>query len=130
MNKFLFILMLTTFIIGLNESANGRGMTWRSTHDDALNIEKAGCIGCDSYAGDTSCDSRLPILCYSNNTNLPRPPYDIQICPLECKMPSEYYNGWSGGNFFITEPLLGSSLKSASNMDQICTNRFGIIHKY
>lgn len=63
MNKFLLILMLKTFIIGLNECANGRGMTWRSTHDDALNIEKASCIGCDPYAGDTSCDSIGCLFC-------------------------------------------------------------------
>jgi hypothetical protein len=124
---FLLIILINNASIVLIECADGKGMTWRIIlHDDSLNINMACCIGCDAYSGETSCSTKLPILCYSSNTKFHRPPYDTKDCyGTSCVMTSEYYDGWSGGNFFLTQPYLGTSLISASNMDKICSDQFG-----
>jgi len=40
-------------------------------------------------------------------------------------MSMEAYDGWSGGMFKLTDPVLGTSLLSSSNMNKICQNQFG-----
>lgn len=127
MNKFLQLeILVISVIIGLIVCKNDKGLTWKlSFHDYNLKIDKVYCFDCNAYSGDTKCSTKLPILCYTNNTNLNRPPYYVGECSLPCYMPKEFYWGWSGGMFFITEPYLGTELKSPSNMDQICTNIFG-----
>ncbi len=38
---------------------------------------------------------------------------------------SPFYDGWSGGMFKLSSPVLGTSLLSSSNMDNICQKQFG-----
>ena len=105
-------------LFDLCESNAGKGMTWKLYgHDSLLDIDKVGCANCDAYNGDTPCTKALPILCVST-CNFNRPPYDSVS-------PGPFYDGWSGGIFKLTEPVLGTKLMSGSNMNSICQSTFG-----
>lgn len=111
-----------------------KGLTWgKVTHDSALGIDFVGCHGqprvsgnstgsCDPYEGDTSCTVALPILCLKPE-NLPRPNY--AITGSAGGLPAEGYNGWTGGQIGLTEPVRGSDLTSAATGDAMCTAALG-----
>ena len=84
---------LFAFLFEINEFTLNRGMTWALIGHDSVD-----CHCCNAYEGDTSCNQKLPILCYSASSNLKRPPYDPVGCAT-CAMPREFYDGWSGGIF-------------------------------
>ena len=95
----LITIALFAFLFEINEFTLNRGMTWALIgHDSSLGIDSVDCHGCNAYEGDTSCNQKLPILCYSASSNLKRPPYDPVGCAT-CAMPREFYDGWSGGIF-------------------------------
>ena len=124
MNQYLFIVVFIA-LFGLHESLLGKGMTWKwISHDSALDIDKVGCVNCDAKKGDYPCSKALPILCVST-CGYKRPPYQQNGCTTGCAKPPEYYDGWSGGYFKLTSPILGTSLKSSKNMDSICQTTFG-----
>ena len=122
--NFLLCFFLICIYSSYIESIGNKGMTWSLTnHDSVLNLDTVGCSGCNAYQGDTPCSNKLPILCVST-CGFTRPPYDSPPCPT-CAMPKEFYNGCSHGMFLLTPPIVGSSLLSAINMNQICQKQFG-----
>jgi hypothetical protein len=102
-----------------------RGVTWSWIRRvSALGVDQVGCNGCNAYTGETSCLTRLPILCVAQ-VGSARPPYDVP--PSGGVMPREFYHGWSEGQFKVTRGLYpGWSLGSRANMDAICASTFGV----
>ena len=47
----------------VNSGSARKGMTWGSSHDNVLGIDRLGCNNCDAYKGDTACSVALPVLC-------------------------------------------------------------------
>ena len=125
MNSFLLLTCLISLsIFGLLESTGNKGLTWSICSDRRdlnLDLEAVCCLTCDAYNGDTSCNTRLPILCYST-CNFKRPPYTPQGVS---GMGRWFDDGWSGGMLRLTNPVTGTSLLSSSNMDSICQQQFG-----
>ena len=92
----LITIALFAFLFESSECTLNRGMTWTLiSHDSSWNIDSVGCQNCNAYVGDTSCNQKLPVLCYMTS-NLKRPPYNPVGC-TNCAMPREFYDGWSGG---------------------------------
>jgi hypothetical protein len=121
MNSFLLLTCLISIsLFGLLESVGNKGVAWSSIsaarRDYNLDLEFVACEYCDSYGGETPCQTKLPILCYST-CNFKRPPYK----PIG----KEFSDGWSGGFFRLTAPIAGTNLLSSSNMDSICQQQFG-----
>ncbi len=126
MNSFLLFACSLCILFGVLESTGGKGMTWSlipGWRNSALDVDAVSCNNCNAYVGDTSCNTKLPILCFST-CNFKRPPYQPIGCTT-CAMSMEAYDGWSGGMFKLTDPVLGTSLLSSSNMNKICQNQFG-----
>lgn len=103
------------------------GLTWELMHHlDELNVDAIGCDNqqiCNAYIGDTPCDQALPIVCVSQ-TNFTRPPYNPTL-KTGSAMSIEFYNGWSGGMFVATEPIIGTSILSQVHANKICSDKFG-----
>ena len=100
-----------------------KGLTWgKLRHLNDLQIDFVGCGGCDAYHGDTSCLEARPILCLKVDHS-PRPPYEITGSAHA--MPKEYYEGWAGGTIALTAPVIGTTLQSPSNADDICSAQLG-----
>lgn len=93
-----------------------KGMTFHSTVTPSSGnnfIGRFSCDGCDPYNGDTSCLSSLPLLCIVNAKSIPRPYYAYQEhYPSSAYDDGGYYNGWTGGIFVVTEPVIGASIDS------------------
>lgn len=108
--------------VPLAHAADGKGMTWTKLgHSSAFGIDQVGCNGgavdgCNPYQGDTNCKNILPVLCVKNDGS-PRPPYTAT--------PSEFYDGWLGGQITTTLPILGDALRSRSVGDKLCSSSFG-----
>jgi hypothetical protein len=115
--------------------AKKKGLTWGLvSHIDELGVDRVGCSGkprvdgssdgqaCDPYQGDTSCSTALPILCLKA-ANLPRPNY--AVAGKEYAMPVEYYNGWTGGQIGITQPVRGDQLTSVETANELCKAALG-----
>lgn len=72
--------LLALVVIGTSTSAfaaGGKGMTWgKIAHNNTLGIDlvscHAGSVSCNGYTGDTSCATKLPVLCIKVD-NSPRP---------------------------------------------------------
>ena len=115
--------------------AKEKGLTWGLvSHIDEFGVDRVGCSGkprvdgssdgqaCDPYQGDTSCSTALPILCLKA-ANLPRPNY--AVAGKEHAMPVEYYNGWTGGQIGITQPVRGDQLTSVETANELCKAALG-----
>lgn len=87
---------------------------------------RVGCGNCDAKNGDTLCTERLPLLCLIDYKTIPRPRYNF---PRDISTASVsdggFSNGWTGGYFSATDPVLGSDLTNRNVADKICQDRFG-----
>jgi len=102
----------------LAHADNGMGMTWKKqSHHDTLGVDKVGCSGCDAYQGDTSCSTKLPILCLKQD-NSPDP--GVPILPTNASMPDDFYNGWAEGHIGLTLPVRGDALMGVQDANDIC----------
>ncbi len=96
-------------------SAGRKGMTWslRKVH------EQVALVGADestdAYRGDTSIDEVLPILCLKKRS-LPAPP-GVD--------PTDFYNGWSGGEIRLSKPVSGKLLTSLEATNALIREQFG-----
>ena len=124
MSKYLILISLLS-LAGYINTLYSKGLTWGlASHDISLNVDRVSCGGvCNAYQGDTSCSTKLPILCYSKSL-FKRPPYNVAPCS-GCAMTKEFYDGWTEGYFILTEPILGTSLINVTNMINLCSTRFG-----
>lgn len=120
--------LLIPFVIAVSVtgSASARpGMTWASSHDNTLGIDRVGCNNCNAYQGDTSCSVALPVLCLKVDGS-PRPNYAVPSCDGLAMFPyCGYYNGWSRGHTAATVPVAGASLRSITAGDAFCASQFG-----
>lgn len=106
------------------QAAGGNGYTWgKFWHDGTLGIDLVGNgeVG-NPYAGDTSCQVALPLLCVKLDGS-PRPNYAIDT--VDQGLPKEGYRGWIGGHLATTQPILGSTLTSRSYADHVCAATLG-----
>ncbi|MDM8565481.1 hypothetical protein QUF74_07495, partial [Candidatus Halobeggiatoa sp. HSG11] len=111
-----------------NNTDGKNGMTWgRKTHDDILGIDYVSCDGCEAYSGETSCASKLPILCLKKD-NLPDPGVHVPD-KSPGVMNSNYYYGWTGGHVELTCPIRGDALKGVADANDICEFQFGSGYK-
>jgi hypothetical protein len=111
-------------VIATAHAAGGNGYTWgKFRHDGTLGIDLVGNgeVG-DPYAGDTSCQVALPLLCVKLDGS-PRPNYAIDT--IDQGLPKEGYRGWIGGHLGTTQPILGSTLTSRSYADHVCAATLG-----
>ncbi len=70
---------------------------------------------CDPYAGDTPCDTKLPVAC---------------LRPRETPMPAalaqtDAGSQWVGGEIAMTEPVAASRFATIGQVDRFCADRFG-----
>jgi hypothetical protein len=125
MTDSIILLALLLSLTGQIYSLNNKGLTWSLlAHDYSLNVDRVGCGSCNAYQGDTSCFTKLPILCVSVSS-FKRPPYNVNLCGPSCAMTKEFYDGWTEGYFKLTQPIQGISLLNFANMKNICSNQFG-----
>jgi hypothetical protein len=100
------------------------GMTWaKRSHDDVLGVDYVNCSNCNAYSGETSCSSKLPILCLKKE-NLPDPGVSVPDKSPGVMSP-RYYYGWTGGHIELTSPVSGNALKGISDANDICEFQFG-----
>lgn len=126
-------------------AAGGKGMTWR-TYDFATagtaqqqsawntligavpNVVVVGCQAkCNAYKGDTPKAQTRPILCIvPGNSAEPKDyPALFNAKPLTGTASSNwrFYNGWSGGQIGLTNPVLGMTITSRAVGDAMCQDR-------
>jgi len=105
-----------------------KGMTWgKKSHDDVLGVDYVNCSNCNAYSGETSCSSKLPILCLKKE-NLPDPSVYVPAKSPGVMQPSYYY-GWTGGQIKLTHPVSGDALKGLTDANDICEFQFGTGYK-
>jgi hypothetical protein len=105
--------------------ANDMGMTWKKvSHNDQLGIDRVYCINCDAYQGDTSCETKLPILCLKKD-NSPDPGIPIPTSATTGVMPHDFYHGWGEGHIGLTFPVRGDDLAGVADANDICEVQFG-----
>ena len=130
MNSFILFVFSVCILFNAIESTDNRGMTWAvnsGRYDPILNLDAVSCSNCNAYDGDTYCKNKLPILCVSS-CNFKRPPYNpigCTTCAIRPPDAPSFYDGWSGGMFKLSSPVLGLSLLSSGNMNKICQQQFG-----
>jgi hypothetical protein len=99
--------------IPLNKSA-GFGMTWAKLgHNATYSADEVGCSNCNPYTGDTACSSALPILCVKTEA-APNP-----------GLATDTYNGWIGGQIYLTAPVAGNQIGSVAGANARCAAAFG-----
>jgi hypothetical protein len=91
-----------------------RGATWTVRNQLGDHIDVGSDNNTDAYNGDTSCAASLPVLCL-------RP----EGLPLPSDITPDFYNGWSGGEVALTDPVLGSTLTSPAVANALCASTFG-----
>jgi len=99
------------------ESMMGKqGVTWeeRRVHD-IVGAVAVGCNQCNPYTGDTSCNTKLPLLCF----------LDAELDqPANLETPSRYRQ-WSGGIVATTDIVCGSRFKHIRDANAFCVQNFG-----
>jgi subtilisin family serine protease len=112
---YLLLLVLLLCILPAHASQNIRkGMTWTvlGHHDGHTHL------GSDSltnpYAGDSTIDQFLPILCLRVDGRAP--PGGVLF---------DFYNGWAQGEARLTPPIAATVLTSRAQGDEICSETFG-----
>jgi hypothetical protein len=96
---------------------NGKGMTWTKGTTPGNNVNgivTVSCANCDAYKGDTSCKTRLPLLCF---LPLKAPK------PTSTTVPSTY-DEWSGGLVGTTPPYAGNSFATLQDANKACITEF------
>ncbi len=90
------------------------GMTWTvlGQQDGYVHVGADGQT--NAYAGDTTIDQFLPILCVLVDGR--EPPGGISF---------DYYNGWARGAVQATPPVAATVLTSQQQGDEICAETFG-----
>ena len=91
-----------------------RGMTWVLTRQEKGVARVGNDANTNAYAGDTSCDEQLSVLCFKPGT-----------APKPEGVASDFYSGWSGGEVTVTPPVPGSQLTSRAVADALCASRRG-----
>ena len=113
-----------------------RGMTWGvvgEANRQSADAASVGCggrpsigggaaAGCNAYAGDTSCEQALPMLCLSHEA-LPEPVPAGGAPSGVAKR--DYYSGWSGARLALSRPIRGKELNTAASGDGLCTAELG-----
>lgn len=131
LKKFLCSLLLFVCLAesrNLQQSPQKKGMTWvvaawpLAENSWAASV---GCNGCDPYNGDTSCNESRPILCLIDYKSLPRPFYNYQKRTSNAYADGGFYNGWTGGYYAATAPVVGNLLTSKAEADKLCQQSFG-----
>ncbi len=108
------------------------GLTWgKERHDDRFGIDLVGCHGrpstelessCNAYVGDTPCSRALPVLCVKK-TGAPRPGYEVDSS--DHSWVKESYRGWLEGELQLTPPVVGNTLTSLDQANDLCSRQFG-----
>ncbi|MBX2802398.1 MAG: hypothetical protein KTR31_32260 [Myxococcales bacterium] len=99
----------------------GKGMTWlRKDVDAVTGVVTVGCDNgtqCDPIDGDTSCNTALPLLCFSD-LGMPQ--------PASVPTTSSYFT-WSGGVVATTPPVapFTDGLSTLADADALCASEFG-----
>ncbi|MEK8018226.1 MAG: hypothetical protein VSS75_015230 [Candidatus Parabeggiatoa sp.] len=103
--------------------ADKMGMTWKKqSHHDTLGVDRVGCSGCEAYKGDTSCSTKLPILCLKQDAS---PDPGVPHTGGDHSKREEFYNGWAEGHIGLTFPVPGDALTGIAYADKICEVQFG-----
>ncbi|WP_433261289.1 hypothetical protein ACQPZF_26390 [Actinosynnema sp. CS-041913] len=91
-------------------------MTWsvRNNHWNADTVLVGNDSSTNAYAGDTSCDVPLPVLCLKKSG-----------LPLPAGVVPDFYNGWTGGEAKLTPAVSGYALYSRAAADGLCAAQFG-----
>jgi hypothetical protein len=100
-----------------------KGLTWaKHSLDKVTGVITVGCghtkkegNQCNPYNGDTSCDSKIPMLCFLD-ADLPKP----TLVPI-----TNRYQSWSGGIVGTTNPIAGNSFINISDANEYCRKEFG-----
>lgn len=96
------------------DKSSGFGMTWaKLTHNSTYSADEVGCSGCNAYTGDTACSTALPVLCVKKES-APNP-----------GIATDSYNGWIGGQVYLTAPVAGNQLGSLAGANARCAAAFG-----
>ncbi len=91
------------------------GLTWKKYLDrSTTDLPFVGCAKCNAYQGDTSCSTKLPILCLKKE-GLPKP----------SGLVTDYYKGWTGGHIGLTKPVGGNELTGISDANLLCEQELG-----
>jgi hypothetical protein len=105
------------------EPPRGKGLTVTTAADPpGANLMALSCRFnkdeshiCDPHAGDTPCDSTLPVVCLrQEGRGVP--------AALE-RNHSRWY--WTGGSLALTEPVPASRFARIGDVDRFCASRFG-----
>ncbi len=93
-----------------------QGLTWTKTKvHDIVGAVAVGCSQCNPYTGDTSCNAKLPVLCF----------LDAELNkPANLDTPS-IYQQWSGGVVATTDAVCGNSFKNIRDANNFCVQNFG-----
>jgi Zn-dependent metalloprotease len=91
-----------------------KGMTWKKSETlSTSEINFVGCSNCEPYKGDTTCSTKLPILCIKKE-GLPNPGIE-----------TDYNHGWTGGYIALTPPIAGSELTGIGDAKLLCEYTLG-----
>lgn len=108
-------------------AAAKKAMTWALLGSATSGPNAYALVGSDAttnaYQGDTSTDSKLPLLCILKS-NLPNPGTSVIGSPTQTPG-GAWRRTWSGGTIALTAPIKGSSLTSRGVADSFCANQFG-----
>lgn len=104
---------IATDAIGAN-SAIRKGMTWTVLGQQSGYVHVGADAGSNAYAGDTTIDQFLPILCVV-----------VDGRPAPTSIPFDFNNGWLRGEARLTPSIAATVLTSQQDGDAICADTFG-----
>lgn len=90
------------------------GMTWAVLGQTDGYAHVGGDASTNAYAGDTTVDTFLPMLCLL---------VDGREAPAGLDF--DFYNGWARGAVQATPAIAGAALETAAQADEICAETFG-----
>jgi hypothetical protein len=90
------------------------GYTWGVREQNGAQVSVGSVAGSNAYAGDTSCDISLPLLCVL-----------LQNLPVTGPTKLTAYNGWLGGKIAVSKRVKGRALTSRMVADELCSTQFG-----
>jgi hypothetical protein len=122
-------LLTSRFWVAVNDqqanpwnTLTGKAMTWRQLDiKDDLTLVGSDASSSNAtdgttnpYAGDTSIEEQLPMLCLN-----------VDGSPVPAGITTSPYQGWVEGKLQLTVPMTGTLLNSQDTADQICATAFG-----
>jgi subtilisin family serine protease len=111
------ILVLTSSSVGFNAATAQSvrtGMTWTVVGQTEGYVQIGADAQTNAYAGDTTIDQALPILCVV-----------VDDRPAPGGITFDMYNGWVRGGVQATPPIAATILTSQQQGDEICAEEFG-----